>query len=100
MTSGGGLHSGRGSDTIQSENSEHNNKNQNSVTNKGQSNATLWKADAAKTGQEEDAKHNLQFNTATCELLQGPFCPQNTSEFRVLIVESLIFPNLSPVPHS
>lgn len=82
-----------------------NNKNQNSVT-KGCSNETLWMAAAAKTGQDEDAKHNLQFNTATCELMREPFYPQNAYKkiffwlvFQVLMVKSLIFPNLSPVPH-
>lgn len=64
-----------------------NNKNQSSVTTKGRSNATLWMADAAKTGQEEDAKHNLQFNTATCELMRRPFCLQNAHK-KILLLES------------
>lgn len=37
----------------------------------------FWTADAAKTGQEVDAKRNSQFNTAACELVWGTFRPQN-----------------------
>lgn len=68
--------------------------NQNSVTTKGRSNATLWTTDAAKTGQEEDAKHTLQFNTATCELMRGTFCPHSAHKkiffwlvFQVIMVQ-------------